>query len=521
MGRQKELILFLLILAIAVFFRFWQINEIPPGLYHDVAVNGNDALDALKTKNFKLFYPENNGREGLFINLIALSFYFLGPSVFAIKIVAAIIGILTVLGLYLLAKEIFNSKIALLSSFFLATSFWHVNFSRLGFRAILVPFCLVFSFYFLFRGFRTKSIFDFIISGVFFGLGFHAYISFRMAVLILPVILISYWFIYKKGGLQKKYLFFIFYFLFFIFIVALPIGLYFLHNPQDFMSRATGVSVFSQPSPVKSFFESLIKHLGMFNVYGDPNWRHNLSGSPMLPPALGILFIAGFVISFRKIILSIKNKNWSLEIGHWSLIVWFFVMLLPGVLTYEGLPHDLRVIGVIPPVYIFAGFGFWKSYEWLNPKIKNKKLLFAVCCLLFIEIGYAEYDKYFIDWGHHPETKGAFSQKFVDIGNYLNSLLPETKKYVIVNEPGVPIPWPDGIPMTSQTPIFIERTIYGEPRTAYLKEDEIGKIEAGPNTVIVPMKFDEKLFDKLKELYPGGEVKNVNDDILTYSFPCM
>ena len=137
----KVIVFFLLIMAIAIFFRFYKLNQIPPGLYPDVAINGNDALHALKTGEFRVFYPENNGREGLFINLIALSFHLFGVSVLSIKLVPAIIGVLTVLGMYFMVKELFgvsDSKnwnlpgkwklelgnstgtvIALLSSFFL------------------------------------------------------------------------------------------------------------------------------------------------------------------------------------------------------------------------------------------------------------------------------------------------------------------------------------------------------------------------------------------------------------------
>jgi len=520
--KKKEIILFLLILAIAIFFRLWKLNEIPPGLYPDVALNGNEALDAIKSGHFKIFYPENNGREGLFINLIAFSFLILGSSIFAIKTTAVIIGILTVIGFYFLSREIFGSKVALFSTFFLATSFWHTNFSRLGFRAIMLPFCLVFSFWLLFRALRTKSVFDYIISAVFFGLGFYTYTSFRLAVLILPFVLIPFWFIYKKEKQTKKFLLSIFCFLFSVFIIALPLGLYFLHHPQDFMSRMTGISVFAQKNPIKSFFESLVLHLGMFNFHGDPNWRHNLSGSPMLPPVLGVFFVFGIIISFKEIILSLKKKGWPLAINYWLVVVWFFAMLLPGVLTAEGLPHSLRTIGVIPPVYIFSGLGtlwFLEKLKFMSG-FKKRWLFFVFCFVVFASIGYTEYDKYFVDWGRNPQTKDELTQRFVDIGNYLNSLPQDIKKYIIVNESGVAVPWPNGIPMPAQTPIFIERTIFGEPRAFYIdymeKKSELEKIEVAPHTVFIPMKFDRELFKKLRELFPQGEVKNISNDVWIY-----
>jgi len=77
---SKKLLNFLylsIILILAIFFRLWKLNEIPPGLYPDVAINGNEAFFSLKNKDFKVFYPENYGREGLMIWLIALSNFFI------------------------------------------------------------------------------------------------------------------------------------------------------------------------------------------------------------------------------------------------------------------------------------------------------------------------------------------------------------------------------------------------------------------------------------------------------------
>ncbi|PIR72704.1 MAG: hypothetical protein COU42_00010 [Candidatus Nealsonbacteria bacterium CG10_big_fil_rev_8_21_14_0_10_36_24] len=476
-------------MVIAAFFRLWKLDSIPPGLYPDVAMNGNDALDTLKTGQWKLFYPENNGREGLFMWLIAFSFLIFGPSIWAIKIVAAIIGIFTVFGLYLLIKELFfqslrnrvpferNSVpfIAFFSSFFLAVSFWHVNFSRIGFRAILVPFILVFGFYFLFRGFRQKRVLFLIISGIFFGLGFYTYISYRFVVLLLAITL---WLFYKKERQKKKFLLFAVYCLLFTVIIALPIGIYFLLNPGDFFGRAGGVSIFNSEKPFYELGKSIILHLGMFNLYGDENWRHNFSGSPQLLWPIGILFLIG-------LILSIKNKNYL-------LLSWFIIMLLPGFLSFEGIPHALRTIGAIPPVFIFAGLGAFWFFEKVKFffKTKRQKIFFYFCFVLFlISIVFSEFDKYFYQWGKNLEVENAFSKNFVEIGNYLNSLPEDIDKYVIVNQAGVPVPWPDGLPVAAQTPIFIERVKFGKIRSTYILPKDLNKIKIDEKTVIVPLQY--------------------------------
>jgi len=338
---NKNLLLVLAILAIAVFFRFYNLIDVPPGLYPDVAINGNDAIQALKSGDFKLFYPENNGREGLFINIIAFSFWLFSPSIWAIKIVPAIFGSLTVLGLYLLTRQLFlylhkkaADKIALFSTFFLAISFWHVNFSRLGFRAIMVPFLLVWSFYFLFKLIhhledslkvsQVKVLSFSLLSGLFFGLGFHTYIAFRIAPLILiPICLFAFvnyyraFKIYREHKFTVKESFVQSYFkdgwfgwdLFFVAIIlaALPMIIYFWQHPLDFAGRTGQVSVMSSANPAKELAISAIKTIGQFVAIGDHNSRHNQPGSPQIFWPLTPLFVIGLGYSIGQIF---KADNW-------------------------------------------------------------------------------------------------------------------------------------------------------------------------------------------------------------------
>ena len=97
---------FLIVLIIAIFFRLWKLDSIPPGLYPDEAMNTTDALKTLNNNEYRLFYPENNGREGIFMWLIAFSFYVFGASVWSFRIVSALIGILTVTPLLIISSII-------------------------------------------------------------------------------------------------------------------------------------------------------------------------------------------------------------------------------------------------------------------------------------------------------------------------------------------------------------------------------------------------------------------------------
>lgn len=558
---NKNLLLVLAILAIAVFFRFYNLTDVPPGLYPDAAINANDAIGALKSGDFKLFYPENNGREGLFINLIAFSFWLFGPSIWAIKIVPALFGSLTVLGLYLLTRQLFlylhkkaADKIALLSSFFLAISFWHVNFSRLGFRAIMVPFLLVWSFYFLFKLIyhlenslhvsRAKVLSFSLLSGLLFGLGLHTYIAFRIAPLILiPICLFAFVNYYRAFKVYREHKFTIkesfvqSYFkdgwfgwdLFFVAIVlaALPMILYFWQHPIDFVGRTGQVSVMSSAEPAREFAISAIKTIGQFVAIGDHNARHNQPGSPQIFWPLIPLFIIGLGYSIGQIF---KSDNWrqkdfnSLQ-THFTLLFWWGAMLAPSILTTEGIPHSLRSIGSIPPSYIFVGLGGYFIIKLFQSIIKKPIVLKTLTVFLFLgltSLALIEFWRYFIVWGQNPETRGAFTQTYVDQADYLNSLPTEVIKYVFVNEGGVPVPYPDGLPMPTQTMIFLTDK---RPDIKYLIPDncdscQVSQEELYANLldqerkekiIFLPLRYDENLFNEFQKYYPNGTVEKIND----------
>jgi hypothetical protein len=94
---------------------------------------------------------------------------------------------------------------------------------------------------------------------------------------------------------------------------------------------------------------------------------------------------------------------------------------------------------------------------------------------------------------------------YTAIGWYLNSLPEEVNKYVIVNELNSPL---YGISIPAQTPIFIESTVYGQPRAKYLKDNELDKIKKGEEAVIIPL-YKESLTEKIKTTFPSAEKESL------------
>ncbi len=500
---SKHTIALIVIIALAIFFRFWQFTSIPPGLYQDEAMNGADALTSLNSGEYKVFYHNNNGREGMIMWLDALAIKLFGAEPWVLRLFPAIVGVLAVLGLYFLAKELFGAEIALVSSFFMATSFWAVNFSRIGFRAGLMVPILVWSFYLLFKGFRLQKYIYFIIAGILFGLGFYTYIPFRFAPILALIFL--YPLIKQKS---KKLWIGILVFVGVTFLVALPIGLYFFHHPGDFFSRSSGVSVFSSSSPIKAAAVSIVEALGMFNFVGDFNWRHNYAGAPELFLPVGLLFLLGIWLSIKR--FAFEDK---------FLFSWLAIFLLPNILTTEGNPHALRALGTMPAVMIFSGIGLvWlykKIQKYFDDKIENpvldkyknqllrlKKEIFLFLIMFLIFVGARDFNKYFNLWAFNPNVTSAFSQNQVKIADYLNNLLKETEKYAIWDASDKAMD--NGLPVSAQTVYFLttEKT-----KINYLKSDELNKIKLGKNgAVIAPLYFDLDLLHNLNKQFPQSRI---------------
>jgi len=473
---RGEILIVVVILLVASFFRLYQLDKYPPGLYPDEAMNGSNALVANSTGDYKIFYPENTGREGLFINIQALSIKWFGIHPWALRGVSALFGILTVLGLYLLARELFDWRIGAVSSFLLAISFWHVNFSRIGFRAIMLPFVLVYLFYFLWSGLRQSNWWAFFWAGVFGGIGFYTYTSYRIAPLIMVLVFVNYWMFIKKDYSHQNYehtrnrfLGGFSLFMITIFFVALPIGIYFLKNPQNFMQRNTQ-SVFVQEQPIQQLAGSVIKTLGMFTFVGDGNPRHNLASQPMLGWPIAILFAIGFL---RELYHWLRRKHGHLSPVHTLLFAWFFVFLLPGFLSTEA-PHALRALGVLPVVMVFAARGFmwlfnaveeWEivTHPWEFASWRTSHHQFVAPVLVGLALlgalGFFEYNRYFNVFAPSQTTADAFSANYVDIANQINALPDSKKKYVILNASSQEA---YGLPISAETVMFLTNTVTPE-----------------------------------------------------------
>ena len=421
---QKHYILaiYLCIAFAAALLRFWDLDGLPLALYRDETWNGVEGLLTAQKWDFRPFYEGSTGREGMLIWLIALTHLFLEPSAFAVRFANAAVGTVTVLSLPLLLIPLMRFfyfvsckqepgirerqlfwVVALVAMFFLASSYWHLTYSRITFRAILDPlFCLASCSFVAMSYQRPRHFWLAALAGVVCGLGLYGYGAVKFIVLPLFVIFVCAACSYKTKVIVPTALITVF-----AALTVFPLFQYIIQNSDSYFLRLNQVSIFRKESPSSEFFDSLTSMLGMLGGLGDGNLRHNHNRNAQLNPVFFACFILGLLGLIVQVARPRKDQQWLKYLSLFSLL-WLLVMLIPSALTYEGQPHSLRSIGMLMPLVIFAGTGFlWVFWSFQTSSRVSKKIHLALGIIAF-SLVYETASSYFYRYANYPGVKNWF-----------------------------------------------------------------------------------------------------------------
>jgi 4-amino-4-deoxy-L-arabinose transferase-like glycosyltransferase len=419
-------VLFLgLILIVAACLRLYLVGQVPPGPHYDEAAAALDALDVLDGRH-SVFSLRSYGREMLFAYVAAPLVALLGPTRLALRLPVAIAGILTVLITYLLARELFDEEgrrqaqwTGFLAAMFLALSFWHLVLNHLGFRANYLPLVEILCFLFLFRALRTGRLTEYVLSGFFLGLSLHTYTA-AWFVPVVVVIFLGMLLITRTGRTLVLPSWHRWVLLAFVaLLVSAPLLVFFVTDPGVFLLRAKGLSIFNPQIHHGDFFgllgRSLLGNLAQFGFRGDENWVYNIPGRPALGPIQAVLFWLGVVLCLVR---------WRRP-RYLFLLLWWLVMLLPGVLAPVPIPHSLRVVGTLPVACILSA----RSLAWLLGELPTRfqrlrtAMLWAVPILLLCYLAWAGYNTwhdYFRVWLPRDEVYHAYYGHMADLAEQIN-----------------------------------------------------------------------------------------------------
>lgn len=414
--RRWEWLLLACLVLLAFAVRAWRVDLYPNGCQSDECNNGMDALWWLQGMPYTPFRLTNEGQATLFTYILALFFRLFGASVPTMRLASAVAGALTVWAFYLLARDLYGDRAALLGAALLAGSRWHLTFSRIVYEAILTPLCEVLAFWFFLRGLRDRRWRDLVLGGMALGLGLHTYTAFRVVPLVAAAFLGALALVERRTvratwpGLLAGAMGML--------LVLNPLGLYAVRYPQQFLGRTIHISVFHEVEAVGNWspvWSNLRKTLGMFHYQGDPASLHNLPGAPMLDVWVGALVVLGVAYALW---------HWRRR-EHLLYFFWAVGVLALGVLSaaHEA-PTSRRTIGLIPLVYLLATAVLervWHAFRaaWRG---RGEAVLASFLATLAVASGVGNAYTYFAKQAVHPAVWAAYSPNESAVGRYLASL---------------------------------------------------------------------------------------------------
>lgn len=478
-------------LAAAAALRFHDLTALPPAHYRDVALTALDAMRAAAGHPL-LHYTYD---EGLYANLMGLGFLLFRVSDLMVRAPGALFGVLTCFGVYRLGRAFERPRAGLYGAGLLAVSFWHVLLSRSGFRAILLPLLLVFSLALLVEGLRLGRKARLAAAGILFGLGVHVYPSVRFAPLFVAVFLMAE--LGLRGAAWRRAARNLLLFAGTAFLVALPMLFDYARHPEHFTYPHRIVSVFSpklDPAEIPARLrQSAVATLLMFHVRGDENWRHNISGSPMLDPLTGLLFLAGIVICARAPTRPLGAL----------LLSWLGAMLLPNLLSVEGVPHGLRSSGALPAIMLLGGIGLETSRDFLA-RFAGARVSRVTLILFLFLVGSWTWHRYFDVWGKDPRVAEAHDGAYRAAARALLAAPPGTERILIANGKGFPA---YGHPAEVEPYLFEMRD---SPPVIVGPKDGALLLLGGRTAYVALVQQDEAVLARIRELNPDAPLSKVD-----------
>ena len=410
MSKKFIYILLFIIIIFASILRLWQLGHIPPSPDWDEVALGYNAYSIMHTgrDEFGKLLPVvlrsfDDYKPALYAYLTIPTIFLFGLSVFAVRLPSALFGIISVVAVFYLVRQLFEhykykDYLALLASFLFAVSPWSIQFSRVGFEAnVGVAFNILVVLFFL-KGLKKPWFLS--LSAFFAGLCIYLYQSEKVFTPLLVLILVL---VYAKNliSLPKKYL-----------VLAVTIGLvvvypmvFYILTDKSSLLRLRGTSFFSyQTELLQKDIQRLDRDKAMGDKLGevfdnrriiyaktiaagylshfDLNWlfirgdisRHHAPGMGLL-----YLFELPFIlIGIYQLLFGDFSKKTKL-----TLFLWFLAAPIPASIT-TGVPHAVRTLNFLPTYQIFSAIGLLTAAIFVsNVKLKlwNFKIKYAILSL--------------------------------------------------------------------------------------------------------------------------------------------
>lgn len=386
--------------ALAVFFHIYRLSQVPPEMTSDHAEKLLDVWDVLHGQTH-IFFPRNTGREFIqfYLTATVATLFGTGISFLSLKIGTMIFGLLTLPFIYLLGKELGNREIGFWAALFAGIAYWPNVITHMALRFILYPAFVAPTLYFLIRGLRRNKRNDFILSGLFLGLGLHGYTPIRILPFVVVAAILIYLLHRQARGVRKDAVMHLGILSVTSLYIFLPLLRYAQENPGMFEYRAfTRLGTLERPlpgPPLQIFLQNVWNGLLMFNWDNGEVWVTSVPHRPALEIVSGALLILGVILVALRYY---RRRQWQ-DI---FLLLSIPMLSLPSTLSLafpSENPNLGRAGGAFIPVFLVVGIAMYSILAAIRQRLGDtpwgSRLVFSLGALLVLWSATQNYDLLF------------------------------------------------------------------------------------------------------------------------------
>ncbi len=411
---------------IAAFLRFYQLNSLPPGLDETSARIG---LEALKITPSHLFpaLDSTNGYAPLWVWLQAVSVHIFGHTALALRLWAALLGTAAVIATWFWTDAWFGRRTAWIGAFFIAVSPWAITLSRNGVESVLLMLLVPLTLLASSHAHAKRSARSYVaLGGVLAADLLSGPIGWLLATSILAI---GGWKLIRKhdlltfnrarlAGMAT-------------FVVGAGLFAYFIG--VSFTTIKNLPHALNLSSNLGTLGHNLVKVLLMFNLHGDENYRHNLSGEPLLNAFVGIMMVAGLLVCISRL----HKQRYQI------FLILLIVLLLPAALATNGAPNSSWAVGALPLIFALSAVGtsymleLWYTTFPINSAARatGQAAIFILLALSLLE----GFTQYFKAWGESSAVYTAYSESATQIGLRLADDTYKGERFVVIPADQTPV----------------------------------------------------------------------------------
>jgi hypothetical protein len=360
----------------------------------------------------------------------ALTMLFFGTGLAGLNASGVIEGLLIIIGVYLLGRELFTPRAGFFAAAILTISYTHLAASR---QSVYIDpaFFMLFAIYFLVIGLQRNQGWALALSGIMSALCVEMYYAGRLIIPLLGLALLHA-LIFRRAWLLASWKALTFWFVT-VLITLGPMLLVLAHNPDALNAHTQEVFILDpslirhmegvyEVSTVGAMLLQQLRHtVLLFHYYPDKGTQFGLT-MPYLDPLGGVLFVLGLgylLFHFRRIA------------GGW-LVMWILLGVVLGCFLTGNPPFWPRLIILLPPVALACGIAldliYGDFYARLKPYGRSSTVSLAlVVLILFVGMGIS-------NWNAYVKVKGSFADARTRIARFMQAQPATARAYLVSND---------------------------------------------------------------------------------------